>query len=103
MIFTVNLWSPTTILSRFTPFNLHPPIKKLFWSEEEEDAFPVKYLMNPRAALRNIFQQQGFQEAAFPYLDDLAVFGRFFYMNSVELQIWKMIRKIGMHYPENCL
>ena len=103
VIFTVNMWSPITIISLFAPFYTHYPVKKLFWGGESEDTFPVQYKMNTREILQNIFQENNFHEIAFSYLDDLSAFGRFSCMNHIELLTWKIMRRLGMCYPENCL
>lgn len=103
VVFTVNKWSPISLISRWTPFRLHHIIKKLFWGGEEEDTFPVEYKMNRRKTLRRLFEQHGFREAAFAHLDDLAMFGRFRWLNFAELSVWKLLRWFGLRYPENCL
>jgi len=103
IILTVNLWSPITVVSRFTPFGLHHPVKKLFWGGEEKDTFPVQYKMNTRKELRLLFEQQGFRESDFAYLDDLSTFGRFKHLNYVEIFAWRFFRGLRISYPENCL
>jgi hypothetical protein len=100
---TVNLRSPITVVSRLTPFWAHYRIKRLFWGGEERDTFPVQYRMNTRPVLRRWFEQHGFREAAFTRLDDLSTFGRFRYLNAAELRIWRVFRRMGIAYPENCL
>jgi 2-polyprenyl-3-methyl-5-hydroxy-6-metoxy-1,4-benzoquinol methylase len=103
IVLTVNLWSPITILSRFTPFRTHHPIKRLFWGGEERDTFPVRYRMNTRNTLRHLFEQNGFREATFAYLDDLSTFSRSRHLSSVEMLLWRLCRALGLRYPENCL
>ena len=103
IILTVNLWSPITLVSQLTPFSLHNPVKKMFWGGEEKDTFPVQYKMNTRKGLRVLFEQRGFGELAFVYLDDLSTFGRYRRLNYVELMIWRLFRRFGIHYPETCL
>ncbi len=103
VVFTINSRSPLTLISRFTPFALHHPIKKVFWGGEEEDTFPVQYKMNSRKTLRRLFERQGLREVAFAYLDDLSTFGGFKYLNAVELSCWRVLRRLRLHYPENCL
>ena len=103
VVFTVNRRSPITMLSWLIPFRLHHPIKKLFWGGEEEDTFPVQYLMNTRAELRTLFEQAGFAEHAFTQPDDLSTFGRFRWLNYLELKVWSGFRRLGIGYPENCL
>jgi len=103
IVFTVNLWSPITIVSRFSPFQFHHFVKKILWNVEEHDTFPVEYKMNSRETLARLFERHGFREAAFAYLDDLATFGGRKYLNYVELLSWRALRSVGLRYPENCL
>jgi SAM-dependent methyltransferase len=102
-VLTVNLWSPLTVLSRFTPFALHYPLKRLFWGGDEADTFPVQYKMNTHRSLSVVFERHGFEEAAFARLDDLSTFGGFRALNLVELTAWRGCRALGIAYPENCL
>jgi 2-polyprenyl-3-methyl-5-hydroxy-6-metoxy-1,4-benzoquinol methylase len=103
IVFTVNLWSPLTLVSRLTPFRLHDPIKKRIWGGDEKDTFPVKYRMNSSRTLRTLFDQHGFREVSFAYLDDLSTWGRFRSMNYIELLSWRFLQKLRLRYPEHCL
>ena len=103
VIFTVNAWSPLTLVSRAVPFSWHHPIKKLFWGGEEEDTFPVQYKMNSRASLKALFETHGFHEVSFAYLDDLSTLGQFRIGSYVELSGWRVLNRLGLRYPENCL
>jgi 2-polyprenyl-3-methyl-5-hydroxy-6-metoxy-1,4-benzoquinol methylase len=103
VIFTVNRWSPTTIVSSMTPFAFHHAVKRVLWRTEEHDTFPVEYRMNSRRALREIFERHGFREAAFSYLDDLSVGSRFAASNYAELCLWRVLQGLRLRYPENCL
>ena len=103
VVFTVNRWSPVTILSGAIPFRLHHPIKQRVWGGEEEDTFPVQYRMNTQTRLRRLFRDAGFVEQAVVKLDDLSVFGRFNCLNYLELSAWSGLRRLGIGYPENCL
>jgi SAM-dependent methyltransferase len=103
VVFTVNRWSPVALLSWAIPFRLHHPIKRLLWGGEEEDTFPVFYRMNTRSKLCRLFRDAGFVERAFVELDDLSVFGRFKWLNYLELSVWSGLRRIGIGYPEKCL
>jgi len=103
IVFTVNLWSPITVVSRFSPFQFHHFVKKILWNVEEHDTFPVEYKMNSRETLARLFERHGFREAAFAYLDDLATFGGRKYLNYLELFGWSALRGVGLRYPENCL
>ncbi len=103
VVYTVNRNAPISLISRFTPFGLHHPIKRLFWGGDEKDTFPVVYRMNTRRDLRRLFEQAGFEERLFLYLDDLAAFSQIKVLNWVELWAWRMVRALGLQYPENCL
>jgi SAM-dependent methyltransferase len=103
VIFTVNGRSPLPLLSRVIPFGLHHPIKRLFWGGEEEDTFPVAYRMNSRATLKRLFESDGFHEILFSYLDDLSTLGHFKLGISLELVAWRLLKSIGIRYPETCL
>jgi 2-polyprenyl-3-methyl-5-hydroxy-6-metoxy-1,4-benzoquinol methylase len=103
VVFTVNRLSPIVLLSWFLPFRLHHPIKRFFWSGEKEDTFAVHYLMNTRNTLRRLFEGAGFEEAAFARLDDLSAFGRFKWLNYLELLVWRGLKAVGLSYPEHCL
>lgn len=103
VVFTINRWAPVSIVSHLLPFQMHHPIKRIFWGGEAEDTFPVHYRMNTRKALRQVFEKAGFQEESFHHLDDLSTFGRFNWMGYLELSAWKGFHKLGLTYPENCL
>lgn len=103
VVFTVNRHTPIALLSWLLPFRLHYGIKRIFWGGEDKDTFPVHYLMNTRSALRRFFDRFGFTEAMFAKLDDLSTFGRFQWLNYLELWTWRLLRGLGMAYPENCL
>lgn len=103
VVFTVNAWSPLTMISRAVPFRWHHPIKQLFWGGEEEDTFPVQYKMNSRAVLKKLFEANGFREVSFAYLDDLSTLGHFRCGSYVELVWWQTLKRFGLRYPENCL
>lgn len=103
VIFTVSKMSPNSWLARLIPFRLHHPIKQLFWGDDEEDTFPVHYKMNARSVLRSLFGKHGFEEVAFAYVDDLSTFARFPHLNYAELAVWKVLGRVGVKYPENCL
>ncbi len=103
IVFTVNRRSPISLISRLIPFRFHHRVKKIFWGGEEEDTFPVCYLMNTREELRAIFEKSGFREEWFARLDDLSTFGLFKRLNYLELQAWRIFKSLGLAYPENCL
>jgi SAM-dependent methyltransferase len=103
VVFTINRWSPISLVSRALPFRLHSPMKRIFWGGEDKDTFPVRYKMNTRAALGTAFAAGGFSEAAFAYLDDLSMWLMYRRLNDLDLQVWRAVRSIGLRYPENCL
>ncbi|MEW6213668.1 MAG: class I SAM-dependent methyltransferase [Nitrospirota bacterium] len=104
IIYTVNKWSPITIISRIIPFRLHYPMLKLInHNVAEEDVFPTAYKMNTRKQLLNLFQKSGFKECYFAYLDDSRLFYNFRTLHLLELLLWRLLKAIGISYPENCL
>lgn len=103
VVYTVNRWSPVSVISRVVPFGLHHAIKYLFWRTEEKDTFPVAYRMNTRRQLLRLFEGNGFREIGFSYLDDCRTFSRSRLMHRLELAAWRGLRALGLRYPENCL
>jgi SAM-dependent methyltransferase len=103
VVFTINRSSPISLVSRALPFRLHGPIKRLFWGGDDKDTFPVRYKMNSRSALLQCFSAQGFDEAAFAYLDDLSTWLKYRRLNYLELETWRLFHALGLTYPENCL
>jgi 2-polyprenyl-3-methyl-5-hydroxy-6-metoxy-1,4-benzoquinol methylase len=103
VVYTINIWSPVSVASWLTPFWIHHPVKRLLWKTEEKDTFPVAYKMNTRRRLRTFFNQAGFREEHFAYLDDCRTFHRFRGLHYLELLLWRLLRSVGAPYPENCL
>jgi hypothetical protein len=103
LIYTVNQWSPVSIIAKFVPFVLHHPIKRRLWNTEEKDTFPVAFRMNTRRRLRRLFEPHGFREADFAYLDDCRTFGNSRPLHFAELSVQRALRTVGLRYPENCL
>jgi hypothetical protein len=103
IVYTVFKWSPISLLSRFIPFALHHPCKRLLWQTEVQDTFPVVYQMNTRRSLARLFTAAGFCERAFYYLDDCRTFARFRCLNFLELLLYKGLQTFRVHYPEVCL
>jgi len=103
IVFTVNLYSPVTVVSRFTPFGLHYRLKSLFWKGEERDTFPTAYRMNRQSDLAQYFSEHGFAEEAFTRIDDLSVFRTRKRLGAMELKLWQMCKRLRISYPENCL
>lgn len=100
VIFTVDLWSPITAVSRVVPFDLHYPVKKFLWGGEEKDTFPTAYRMNTRGTLKKLFARGGFREAEFAWVDDCSALSRFPPLNTLELVARTVLRKVAMRYPE---
>jgi 2-polyprenyl-3-methyl-5-hydroxy-6-metoxy-1,4-benzoquinol methylase len=103
VIYTVNLWSPVALISWLVPFRLHHAIKSLLWRTDAKDSFPVAYAMNTRQQLRQIFGASGFRECLFAYLDDCRIFHRFRFLSLLETGSWKILKSVGVRYPESCL
>ena len=100
IVFTVDLWSPITVVSRAVPFDLHYPVKKFLWGGEEKDTFPTAYRMNTRADLKKLFARGGFRESEFAWVDDCSALSRFPQLNTLELLARTALRKVALRYPE---
>ena len=103
VIYTVYRWSPVTLISDVTPFSLHHHIKRFLWGSKEKDTFPTAYKMNTRRALAGLFQDAGFDEEEFRYLDDCRSFSHWKFTNMLELSMWKVLAALRLHYPEVCV
>jgi SAM-dependent methyltransferase len=100
IVFTVDLWSPITIVSRVIPFGLHYPVKKFLWGGEEKDTFPTAYRMNTRRELKKLFSRGKFRESEFAWVDDCSALSRFPALNKLELIARTAMRKVSLRYPE---
>ncbi len=103
VVYTINRWSPVSLLAWLIPFRFHHAIKHWFWGTEEKDTFPVVYKMNTRSALARLFEGARFQEVHFGYLDDCRTLSRFRWGHHAELFGWRFCRSLNLQYPENCL
>ena len=103
VIYTIFSWSPIPLLTRITPFSLRHPLKKFLWFTEEKDTFPTSYRMNTRKQLGQLFEDGGFEEVFFDYLDDCRTLARFQPLLTAELAIWSTLRKASIRYPELCI
>jgi SAM-dependent methyltransferase len=103
VIYTVNRRSPAERVAAIVPFRFHHRIKHWIWRTMEEDTFPVSYQMNTRRELRGWLEPAGFRERSFAYLDDCRASARFRWAHRAELTLWRILRRIGLRYPENCL
>lgn len=103
VIYTVDKWSPATLISAATPMAVHHAAKKWLWGTSPEDTFPVEYKMNTRATLARQFAEAGFAEESFQRLDDCRSFAKWPLTSRAELMVWKGLKAIGLGYPEACL
>ena len=103
VIYTVDRWSPASLVSAVTPMAVHHAAKKLLWGTSPEDTFPVHYRMNTRATLRDLFAASGFAEESFERLDDCRAFARWPATARAELATRRALRSLGIPYPEACL
>ena len=103
VVYTIFRWSPIPLLTSLVPFQFHHSIKKKFWQTEERDTFPVAYKMNTRKQLKAFFEDSGFKEILFLYLDDCRTLARFRIGTFFELSFWKTFSLFRFHYPEVCI
>lgn len=103
VVYTVNRFSPVPLITSVVPFKLHHPAKRVLWGTEEKDTFPTHFRMNTRRRLLEVFQSAGFRESFFTYLDDCRTTSGFRSLQRLELALWRLARRIGWRYPENCL
>lgn len=103
VVFTPNRWSPVSVAASIIPFRVHQCITRFLWGTKEEDVFPTVYRMNTRSRLRQLFQDAGFAEVGFTYLDNCSTFQRFRITCFLELSLWWVLRKLRLRYPENNL
>jgi SAM-dependent methyltransferase len=103
VVYTPNKWAPVSILAALVPNRFHYRIKRLFWGGDERDTFPTAFKLNTRATLQQHFANHGLDEVFFSYLDDCRTFNNFRWLNYLELSVQRMLRSVGVKYPENCL
>ncbi len=103
VVYTVDAWSPMPLLTRLAPMWLRHRVKRWLWRTEEKDTFPTAFRMNSRRRLRALFAAERFDEVGFFWLDDCRTFGRFRALAWAELTLRRMLRAVGMRYPERCL
>ena len=103
VVYTVNKYSPIPLITNLVPFKLHNPIKRIFWGTEPEDTFPTAFKMNTRKALARLFSEGDFAERVFIKPDDCRTFTKFRILARAELILRKILRSIGLSYPEKCL
>lgn len=103
VVYTVEKWSPVTVISAMTPLTFHHAVKRFLWYTEERDTFPTVYRMNTRQQLRSIFTAVGYEEENFSHLDDCRSLSRWWTSQMVELLAWKALKALGLRYPEACI
>jgi 2-polyprenyl-3-methyl-5-hydroxy-6-metoxy-1,4-benzoquinol methylase len=103
VVYTPNKWAPVSILAALVPNQFHFRIKRLFWGGEERDTFPTAFRLNTRATLAHYFGKNGVAEVFFAYLDDCRTTNKFRRLNYVELTVQRILKSMGLRYPENCL
>ena len=103
VVYTVYRWSPVPLATSLVPFRLRHPVKRFLWRTQAKDTFPTCFRMNSRRTLRRLFAHGGFDEALFLRLDDCRTFGRFRWLNALELRARTLLRALGLPYPEACL
>lgn len=103
VVYTPHKWAPFSILARATPMAIHHFFKRILWSTEERDTFPVQFKMNTRAALREVFSRESMRETNFRLIDDCRVFQKFYLLNYAELTARRLFRALRIRYPETCI
>lgn len=104
VIYTPNRWSLLAVMASLIPNKLHASVARLLSPDrKDEDVFPTCYRMNTRSRLKKLFEEGGFREVGFAYLDDCVVFARFRATCVLELALWKVCRLLRVRYPENNL
>jgi SAM-dependent methyltransferase len=103
VVYTPNRWAPASIAASLVPNRLHHPLKRLLWNADERDTFPTAYKLNTRRALARHFAASGMEEVYFAYLDDCRTFAEYRALYLLELWLQKILRRLRIPYPENCL
>jgi 2-polyprenyl-3-methyl-5-hydroxy-6-metoxy-1,4-benzoquinol methylase len=103
VVLTINKVSPVSIAAMIIPHWLHHTIKRVLWKTEERDTFPVRYRMNTKKKMVELFEGRGFRLLDFAYLADCRIFSRFRLLHFLELSMWRFCRCFNWMYPENCL
>lgn len=103
VVYTPNKWAPVSLIAALVPNRLHHRAKRLIWDVEERDTFPTAFKLNTRRSLARHFSVCGLHEVHFAYLDDCRTLSGFRPLNLLELYLHRMLRAVGVRYPENCL
>ncbi len=103
VIYTPNRWTPLALGAGLVPDRWHTVFTRLSDRRGEEDVFPTVYRMNTRRTLGRLFEESGFSEVAFAYLDNCRTFQRLRPAFFTELCAWRALRGVGITYPQNDL
>jgi SAM-dependent methyltransferase len=103
VIYTPNKWAPVSLLAALVPNRFHYRIKRIFWEGEERDTFPTAFRLNTRSTIAHFCERHGLDEVFFAHLDDCRTFNNFRWLNYLELSVQRVLRSVGIRYPENCL
>jgi SAM-dependent methyltransferase len=103
IVYTVSKWSPASLVAAVTPMAIHHAVKQVLWGALPEDTFPTIYRMNTRKELAKLFSAAGFAEEKFFYLNDCSSLGKWRVTTVTELAVERVLRSLGVRYPETCL
>ncbi|MGA3403584.1 MAG: class I SAM-dependent methyltransferase [Acetobacteraceae bacterium] len=103
VVYTVNRFSPLTLLTSLMPTSLLRLALRLIGAKPRSGLHPSFYRMNTSLALRRLFDRAGFREASFRRLDDCRATLKWKTLNAIELSLWRLCRAVRLHYPEICL
>lgn len=103
VIYTPNKWAPVSVLAALVPNRLHHRLKSLVWDAQARDTFPTAFKLNTRADLARHCSNNGLDEMYFAFLDDCRTFSGFRLLSLTELKLQRVLRSLGLRYPENCL
>ncbi len=103
VIYTPNRWSPGALVAGLVPDRWHDLFARVMDTREKDDVFPTLYRMNTRGQLRRLFEEGGFAEAGFARLANCRTFHRLRAACFIELSTWRLLRSVGLGYPENDL
>ncbi len=103
IIYTVDKWSPASLLASATPLSVHVFAKRLLWGSAERDAFPTVYALNTRADLHRHFGDAGFSEVSFVYVDDCRSLSQRRTTAQCELVAWRTLKALRLPYPDRCI
>ncbi len=103
VIYTPNRWSPGAVAASLVPDRFHDLFARVMDTRAQEDVFPTFYRMNTRGQLRRLFEQGGFTEAGFAHVANCRTFQRLRAGCFIELSAWRLLRTVGLGYPENDL